>query len=165
MPSIGPTPDGVSLRDTTGAPPPFRRDYGFAAIVVLLASIALWLIAMPYCEFIQRATLRRFHLQTDTFVRWAAQAPIPAMYNFHNTFEVFPAPGRSSSDRVPLKGTLNHFPVRLFTFGDNREVMFRRREKRTLTLTSRYREQSLTTRWIAIPAGESAIDLDDQVLP
>lgn len=62
------------------------------AIVALVAGIVGWLLLMPWVPAIAATTLKRFHLQTNSFVAWAVQFPVPAMYNFANRYEVSPTP-------------------------------------------------------------------------
>jgi hypothetical protein len=141
-----------------------RTDRGYMALVSLLLVVMCWLLAMPFSPFIQQATLNRFHLQSSSFVLWAAQAPVPAMYNFHNRYrvEVYP-------DAIPsgerMTGTLNHFPVRLYTFGNSRSFMLRDPARHTLTVESRYRGRVLTTRWRVRVAADGKHELTDEVVP
>ena len=68
------------------------RDYGFFAILSLIAVITIWLLLMPVVPGIASATMHRFHLRSGSFARFAAQFPIPAMYNFANRSEVKDVP-------------------------------------------------------------------------
>jgi hypothetical protein len=149
---------------------PSRHDFGFVFILLLILVIAGWLIAMPFSLFVQRTTLDRFHLQTRSFLGWAIQQPVPAMYNFYNHYEVRPSPWKSMSDD-PLEeassetGTINHFPVRIFTFGDNRSIFLAQPERRTLDAWSSYRGEVLHTRWTATPSVEAGgFDLVGEVV-
>ena len=64
------------------------RDLSFYAIVALIALIALWLLLMPWIPGVAKQSLQRFHLRTPSFAVWAAQFPIPSMYNFANQYKV-----------------------------------------------------------------------------
>lgn len=147
------------------APPSVGSDREYRLITLLVVVVALWLLAMPFSRFVQQTTLNRFHLQTRSFLVWAIQAPVPAMYNFHNRYRVEPRPQDSTSPGEPLTGTVNHFPVRLYTFGETRRFMIRDRTRHMLTVESRYRGHSLTTRWVAVPNAAGGLDLIDQVVP
>jgi len=131
-----------------------------AAIVALVATIAIWLLLMPLVPAIASVTLRRFHLRTDSFVAWAVQFPIPAMYNFANRFEVRDSVADPSGDAMedsaaPTRRMVNHFPSRIFTFGDGRYLHLRHGEDRWLTIESSYRGQTLRSQFHAeaLPGG------------
>jgi len=119
---------------------------------------------MPLSPFIQQTTLNRFHLQTGSFAAWAIQAPIPAMYSFHNQYRVEAMPWDASPFAPPRTGTLNHFPVRVTTFTIDR-LNLKQVDRRMITLRSDYRGRSLTTQWIATPHEDGGFVLTDEVLP
>lgn len=133
-------------RDSSG-----RRDYGMFAIITLIVLIAIWLIAMPLVPAIARATLNRFHLNTSSFVRWAVQFPIPAMYNFANRYEVRLEEGDLATPNVEAERLVNHFPARIFTFADGRYFHLRHGSDCWLLMESSYRGQSVRTCWHAEP--------------
>jgi len=141
-----------------------KTDWLYRGILTTLAGVAVWLIAMPFSPFIQQTTLNRFHLQTGSFVAWAIQAPIPAMYSFYNRFRVEALPWDAKPFATPQTGTLNHFPVRLTTFARDR-MFLRDVDHRMITVRSDYRGRSLTTQWIATPRQDGGIDLTGEVLP
>jgi hypothetical protein len=140
-------------------------DFGFVGLVGLVMVVAGWLLTMPFCTFIQRTTLNRFHLQTQSFVVWAFQQPIPSMYNMYNRFEIRPSPWRTEPNSIWEKGTVNHFPLRMFTFGDNRRVFLRPDEFREIDIKSSYRGEHLHTRWTATPSSNGGFDLSGEVVP
>jgi hypothetical protein len=125
---------------------------------------ALWLLALPVSRTVQSVALRRFHLQTNSFALWALQAPVPAMYNFHNRARLQAQPWDAPPMTRPVTETLNHFPVRLLTFGDSRPALLPEAARTELIVTSAYRGRSLTTRWRAI-RHERGTRLDDEVVP
>lgn len=139
-------------------------DFGFVGLVGLVVLVAAWLLSMPFCTFIQRTTLNRFHLQTESFVVWAFQQPIPSMYNLYNRFEIRPSPGRTDPSSIWDEGTVNHFPLRLFTFGDNRSVFLRPGEPREIDIKSSYRGEHLHTHWTATPSSKGGFDLLGEVV-
>ncbi|MCP4890083.1 MAG: hypothetical protein GY904_26200 [Planctomycetaceae bacterium] len=139
-----------------------ERDYGMLVIVMLIVTIAIWLLLMPVVPAIASATLHRFHLRTPSFAAWAMQFPIPAMYNFANRYKVEADQVSlgSSPETVPLDGRMvNHFPARIFTFADGRYLHLRHGEDRWLTIESSYRGQGLRTRFHAEPAEDFGFDL------
>jgi len=139
-------------------------DFGFIGILTLVIVVSAWLISMPFCDFVQRSTINRFHFQTRSFGVWVIQQPIPAMYNLYNRFEVRPSPWKPGQDAVWDNGTVNHFPLRLFTFGDNRAIFLRPEEPRQIDIWSSYRGQGLHTRWSATPSKNGGFDLSGEVM-
>jgi hypothetical protein len=140
----------------------------YYVILSMVAAIALWLVSMPFCKFVQRTTINRFHLQTESFAVWAIQQPIPAMYNLYNRYEVRPSPWKpepdaSEPDNTGHSGTVNHFPLRMFTFGDNRKVFLPPEEIREIDIWSSYRGETLHTRWVATPSQDGGFDLMQKV--
>jgi hypothetical protein len=145
-------------------PPLKKPDRLYRGLLVALAGVAAWLIAMPVSPFIQQVALNRFHLQTGSFAAWVIQAPIPAMYNFHNRYRIEAMPWDVSPFSTPRTGTLNHFPVRVTTFATDR-LYLKQADRRMITLRSDYRGRSLQTQWIATPRDEGGFVLSDEVLP
>ncbi len=143
-----------------------RRDYGFIAIVILVAITTVWLLLMPWVTAIASATLNRFHLRSSSFVTWAIQFPIPSMYNFANRFRVTDVPPGLIDPILenPLADDLanryiNHFPSRVFTFADLRHLYLKDGRDRWLTIQSSYRGQQVETRMHAKPDGEGGFVL------
>jgi hypothetical protein len=146
-----------------------KIDVGFFAIAGLVILVSGWLLSMPVCRFIQRATLNRFHFQTRSFAVWAIQQPIPAMYNFYNRFEISPSRVATKSTEPKStdlwdSGAVNHFPLRLFTFGDNRAVFLPTGEPRQIEVWSSYRGEELHTRWMATPHESGGFDFAGEIV-
>jgi hypothetical protein len=136
------------------------RDYGFLAILFFIAVIVIWLLLMPVVPAITTATMRRFHLRSGSFMRFAAQFPIPAMYNFANRTEVkdFP-PGLVDSFFGVLEPDetfryINHFPARDATFSVGRFWNLKDGRDHWFTLESNYRGQQLRTQFYLKNRGE-----------
>ncbi len=142
-----------------------KPDWGYRCIATLLLLVAGWLLAMPFSRFIQQTTFNRYHLQTRSFTLWALQVPVPVMYNFYNRYQIEPLPWDATLFTQPVTGTINHFPLRLYTFGDNRALMLPRADRQMLTVQSQYRGHSLTTRWTVTASDDGGYELNDEVLP
>lgn len=128
------------------------------SMAVLVVGVSGWILAMPVYRPIQSATLERFHLCTPNYLAWAAQQPIPSMYNFENRYWLFAgsAPEGGSGMANPIADdqwvesrVVNHFPGRLLTFGDSRYRLLGGGESCHLVLRSRYRGNQLATIWNA----------------
>ena len=153
---------------SAGTPQHARPDAGFVLVMALVVVTASWILVTPWVPSIARATMNRFHLRTESFALWAAQQPIPAMYNFANRYEVrqWPA-GLTESlhlDQATSLGTvesryINHFPMRTMTFANTRYRFLKAGEDRWLTITSTYRGQELETRYHVKPNGSGGYEL------
>ena len=139
---------------------PRRRDPLYVLILLGVCTVSLWLLLMPFFPAIARVTLKRFHLQTDSFALWAVQSPIPAMYNFGNQYEIRDLPDGlitpvldSSRPRF-----INHFPTRVLTFANGRYSLLHPGQDRWLTFWSSYRGQTLKTMVHAKPVAEGRFE-------
>lgn len=125
------------------------NDYGFIAILVGVVVIALWLLLMPIIPAIAETTMRRFHLRSGNFAGFAAQFPIPAMYNFANQTKVknvppgFIDPFFGNLDSDESLRYINHFPAREATFSIGRYNHLLDGRDRWFTLDSSYRGEKL----------------------
>mgnify|MGYP001820419556 FL=1 len=143
-----------------------RPDWMYRILVTALLLVAVWLLAMPWVPAIARCTMKRFHLQTDSFAAWAIQQPIPPMYSFANTTEVRNRPpisadqpasesSGSSEDNAVLAGRfINHFPTREFTFANGRVRHLLDRSSRWFVFRSAYRGQTVESVYRLDPAAE-----------
>ncbi|MDM4016363.1 hypothetical protein [Roseiconus lacunae] len=153
---------------------PKRPDVFFVAIVVSIATVSVWLLLMPFYPAIARMTMRRFHLTTDSFALWAIQAPVPAMYNFGNQYEISDLPDGLITPVLDSTRPryINHFPTRLLTFANGRYSLCHEGRHCYLTVRSSYRGQTLVSKILARPLGEGRyewirqssefVDLSDQ---
>ncbi len=130
-----------------------RLDAGFIAITGLVALISIWLLLTPCVPSIASATMRRFHLSSSSFLAWAIQFPIPAMYNFANQYEVRQLPPGLVDPILEEseKRHLNHFPARVLTFADNRYFLLHDGKDRWVTIETSYRGQQIETAMHARP--------------
>ena len=136
-----------------------KQDFGFVTIVTLVVVVVMWLLLTPILPAVSLATMRRFHLGSQSFVGWAAQFPIPSMYNFPNTYEVRDLPPDLfvPIDQEQKRIYLNHFPCRVVTFADGRYHHLRNGQDRWFTFTTNYRGQYLESRWFLKRVGEKFV--------
>ncbi|MCC9656125.1 hypothetical protein [Rhodopirellula halodulae] len=138
-----------------------KPDWGYRLLMSVAVLVAGWLLLMPWCPPIIHSTMNRFHLRTPSFVQWAVQTPIPAMYNFKNTTEVRDLPPQDelsglvdpfwltpleeTSDElgVVASRTINHYPTREFTFANGRVRYLQEDADRWLVIESHYRGEFL----------------------
>ena len=155
------SPDDSSQRDDLAETLPTealnskspRRDPLYVAILLAVGGIAVWILLMPFVPAISRLTMRRFHLETDSFAGWAVQAPVPTMYNFANQYEIQELPEGLFSPVFDASKPryINHFPSRVLTFANGRYTLLHEGQDRWLTFRSRYRGQTLVTKVHAKP--------------
>lgn len=140
---------------------PSSRDPGFVVIVLLVSLTAAWVLLMPFFPAVASATMRRFHLRSDSYLFWAIQSPIPTMYNFANTFQVRKVPhGEPDPEGEPtVMRYANHFPMRVVTFADTRNRFLSGGQDRWYTLRSSYRGQSIVSRIHVKKKGEGRFDV------
>lgn len=133
----------------------------------LIAAYAVWVLLMPWVPSVATASMRRFHLTSGSFAAWAIQQPIPAMYNFANSYEVRQWPREAAAGLLgdpllddPLFGSplgdlrdfgkihsdhINHFPARVATFSSHRIHCCEPNQDRWLVTVSTYRGQRVET--------------------
>lgn len=140
-----------------------RPDRFFQAILGLVLVVVAWLLATPLIPAVARTTMKRFHLQTEHFVVWAVQFPVPSMYNFSNRVRIRNTPPIQDSllgmddEFALIIGTasewrmINHFPTRSFTFADGRYFHLRDGQPRWFDLESSYRGQTLSSEFYLEP--------------
>lgn len=138
----------------------FRDDPIYASIVSLVVVVAAWLLLTPVIPGVAMQTMRRFHLRSPNYPIWAAQFPIPAMYNFANRYRIANLQSLESEFGVMQLGDVesqpptmtqpmtpwryaNHFPTRVITFADGRYRYLRGGQSHRFEFESRYRGQTL----------------------
>ena len=138
-------------------------DGGTKLITGIVVVICAWILCLPFWDVPQRALLERYHLRSPHYLVWAIQQPIPAMYSCENRYwwieakgEFLPVPELESAKESRL---VNHFPVRLLTFGDNRVRLLRDGQPVTLAVRSRYQGSELSTACHAIPNADGSYRL------
>jgi hypothetical protein len=128
-----------------------QRDWFALLLLTFMLGIAAWIVAMPFSSTVRQHAIRRFHVASPSFQVWAAMAPVPAMYNFENRAQFsneLIGEGPFDEDHESwFSLQLNHFPARIFTFGEMTSKCFRDHRQGTLEMSTRYRETELTSRW------------------
>jgi hypothetical protein len=138
----------VDSNDTSLSNNKQQRDWGFYCIIAFIGLIAAWLLLMPLIPGISKHSLQRFHLRTPSFSVWAAQFPVPSMYNFANQYKVeqYP-PGFVMMIIDENWRYANHFPARVITFFAGRSEFLFSQQDRWFTLKSSYRGQVLESKF------------------
>lgn len=132
-------------------------DWLFGLIRLSLCVVVFWILLTPFVPGIARTTMERFHLRAPSFALWAAQFPIPSMYNFGNQVEVREVPDgllMATFLEKPKPRYINHFPTRMLTFGAGRFHYLSPGKDRWATFWSSYRGQVVETKVHAKPIGD-----------
>lgn len=157
----------TAFEKTPGPPAAGKRPFDFATtgFILVLLIIGGWTAAMPISRSVQDKALERFHLASRSFTEWAMLQSVPAMYNFANHYCWSSRPrGCETSGpaivpqewRVEETAAVNHFPVRLVTFADNRVRLLRGAEEYRLVVRSEYRGRSMTSCFEVRAGGEGS---------
>ena len=131
-------------------------DYGFSAIVLLIGAIAVWLVLTPLVPGVAMSSMHRFHIRSSSFGWWAAQAPVPSMYNFCNSYRASHIPEGLidplfEEDEEEEFRIVNHFPTRVITFADGRYRYMRKGTDCWFTIKTSYRGQTLVSKFHTKP--------------
>jgi hypothetical protein len=149
------------------------KDASSAVLLTAIIGVAIWIVALPLSSSVQETYLKRFHLTTPSFVTWAIQQPVPAMYNLENRFwfrrtrltqdeldllatgEPDCVGADQSEDAEPIQtDAINHFPTRTFTFAYSR-LFLKRDTSGYFYLRSRYRDREIRSLYQVVPLTES----------
>jgi hypothetical protein len=135
-------------------------DWGYRIILAFVVVVSIWMIATPLIPKVAGTTMRRFHLNSSSFLTWSWQFPIPAMYNFANRYQIRRVPSSLVTDGLlsefavtPTWRYANHFPTRVFTFGDGRYKLLRSGQSVWVDVESSYRGQTIRSEFELIPNG------------
>jgi hypothetical protein len=127
------------------------RDYLGAGFLLLILAVIGWTLSIIFSPTMRDMAMKRFHLGSDNFGLWAAHQSVPAMYNFENriqfTNELLDDAPFDPTEKTYEKRTLNHFPARFITFGDQLASCFSNRREGTFEMSSIFGDTELVTRW------------------
>ncbi len=135
-------------------------DWPSAVLLFAIVATSIWIVLNPLSQTVREVSLQRFHLANRGFAQWAILQPVPTMYNFENRYWVSERPLSEIELARPIENVINqdfrtrqanHFPARLFTFGDSRKFYLENRGRHFLYLSSRYRGNELKTVFEAVP--------------
>ena len=144
---------GVAIRTMSTESTDRKPDPLYVVILLGVCIVSVWLLLMPFYPAIAKSTLRRFHLETDSFALWAAQAPIPAMYNCANEYEIRDLPEGLITPVIDTTRAryINHYPTRVLTFANGRYTLLSPGQDRWVTMRSTYRGITLESKVHAAP--------------
>lgn len=128
-----------------------HHDWGAALLFSWIIVVVGWSISMLFSTVMKDMALKRFHLASESFLCWAVNQSVPAMYNHENQIQfsnqLLGDEPFGSNDATYVKETLNHFPARFITFGNQIPRCFQRQQQGTFEMRSRFADTTLTTRW------------------
>lgn len=130
------------------------------AVFLLLCGVAVATVSIVFSQTMKEASLKRFHLATESFPQWAVHQMVPAMYNFENRIQfsnVIQSQGEFDTQHPSyFTDALNHFPARFITFGDQRRV-FADGRNGMFEMKSTYGDTTLVSRWELIHQADNQI--------
>lgn len=128
-----------------------QRDWGAMLILGWIVIVMGWSASMVFSTTMRDMALKRFHLTSNSFLCWVVNQSVPSMYNHENriqfTNQLLGNDSFDVNDETYATKTLNHFPIRYITFGDQVPRCFKMQRQGTLELQSRFSDTTLTTRW------------------
>lgn len=126
-----------------------KTDKSMLSVLILIIGIVSWLLLTPFAPWFAKQSMQRFHLQTNSFLGWSCQFPIPSMYNFANRYKVEDYPPGLTALWIDENDErfINHFPTRCFTFADARDYYLSHKQNRWITLETSYREEKLVSKY------------------
>lgn len=125
------------------------RDLDGATLALGLALLALWGLTVG-ASMAPEAWMHRSH-RLGSPVGWALTQPVPFMYTHEHTWQIEPDdPGADGCTRA---GRRNHAPTAALT-GPIHRPGLRACAPATVTLTTRWRDRELRSRWTVRPRGD-----------
>ena len=128
-----------------------QKDLLAVCIVAWIIVVIGWSVSMVFSTVMRDMALKRFHLESESFLCWAINQSVPSMYNHENriqfTNQLIADGPFDPDDESYVKATLNHFPARYITFGDQVPRSFSKTRHGTFEMESRFADTTLTTRW------------------
>ncbi len=128
-----------------------QRDWSAALLGLVVLATAATALSILFSNQMKVASLKRFHLGTDSYNVWAAHQLVPSMYNFDNKVSFsnfsYDLAVVDPYDHTFVTETINHFPARRITFGNHRRKQFGEIERGTFRMSSSYRGQQLISTW------------------
>lgn len=136
------------------------RDWHGLLLLLVICTIAGWLIAMPFSQAIQMSTIHRFHLTSRSFFVWSLQQPIPPMYNLENQYWFSPRPlTPDERTRFPPSEVetnfINHFAARMAALSPKRREFQERGLESWFYLQSKYGRSQHVTNYKVTPYPDS----------
>lgn len=99
----------------------------------------------------RKSSIAQFHLTRPSFLTWAVNQPVPAMYNFANEIWIGNRP-KNTTPEFP-QGTpftyyytwVNHYPLRVVTFSWYRSMIHTDKDYKYISLRTTYRDTFVET--------------------
>ncbi|MGE3980398.1 MAG: hypothetical protein AB7F70_03110 [Candidatus Omnitrophota bacterium] len=133
------------------SPSRWKQYPGTCLFISILLLIYLYIGFKLISPGLRERSLAQFHLTCPTFIGWALNQPIPAMYNFANEIWIGNRP-KNATKEFPV-GTsfkhyytwLNHYPLRVITFSWYRSMILKDVDYKFISLRSTYRNTFVET--------------------
>lgn len=128
-----------------------QKDWLGLFVIACGVVVSCWILSILFSQTTRKSAMQRFQLASPSFASWAAQGPVPSMYNFENSIQF--------SNELAVDGPLdekheswfwcpvNHFPARCMTYGEFAPTWFGEQRQGTFEMSTRFRETELISRW------------------
>ena len=135
------------------------KDRGTQVFYCFLLAVWIFLLSIPFSDFLQFKIMEKFQLRSKFFPSWMLTQLIPSMYNFNN--ELWISDYRFSKD-VELTHAfpsdighvwVNHYPLRTISFNLHRKGLLQQKIF-YVYLKSSYRDTSLYSVYRLTPEGD-----------
>lgn len=118
-----------------------------SVLLILYVYVGLKLISPEF----QKRAITQFHLTSPSFLVWAVNQPVPAMYNFANEIWIGNRP-KNASNEIPLGSPfkyyytwVNHYPLRVVTFSWYRSMIYKDKDYKYISMRTAYRNTFVET--------------------
>jgi hypothetical protein len=139
------------------------RLFYFAIIIMVLAQFSKF--------FAPEAFQKHQHLSSSSFVQWSFLSSIPSMYNYSNSVWVSPDPyDKYTFDEVVsgeldyVRVQLNHYPVRILSFRQDRDKVFGASIKTVYLRTSFFGSTRISAYEVNVVNGVGEVTLKDEYI-
>lgn len=143
-------------------------DLSCRCFIVIIFSIYLFLSVELFYPPLQILGLKQMHLRIKSFGVWSLLHLTPWMYNYANTLLIIHNPSSAQiHDETILDNAqdatwINHYPLRVVTFDDGREIVSLSNEKWMVVAKSTYQQQSLLTKWFLQKNASGVIEITQE---
>lgn len=133
-----------------------KRSLSVMVLYSIFFALYFIVIGVNFSPSIQSVAMKKFHLGAHPFGRWALCQLFPSMYNFKN--EILISPGILPSDFTGSMGmglvrfTVNHYPMRMIYFTDDRANIMRHLPF-YVYLRSRFRGNEMVSSYVISGSG------------
>lgn len=129
----------------------WRKYPSACSFITVVFLLYVYISLKLFAPDLRERAISQFHLTCPTFIEWAVNQPIPAMYNFANEIWIGSRP-KNVTKEFPAGSRfkhyytwVNHYPLRVITFSWYRSMILTDVDYKYISLRSAYRGTFLET--------------------